>query len=52
MHKSEPRANVILITHANKDLTSKQRLIGPKGVLSPSKSNYEINSTSYYKEST
>ena len=33
-------------------MSSKQGPLGPIGVLAPSKSNFEVDSTSHYKEST
>ena len=46
MHKSEPIANLTLITHVNKVYELKARTIE---VLAPLESNYEVNSTSYYR---
>ena len=52
MHKNEPRANLTLITHAIKVYELKVRTIKThKAVLAPLKSNFEVDSTSYYKES-
>ena len=50
MHKSEPKANPTLITHANKVYELKAKTIGTNEALTSSKSNFEVDLTSYYKE--
>ena len=52
MHKSEPGANLTLITHANKVYKLEWQPLGPIGVLTPLKSNFEVDSTSHYRELT
>ena len=50
MHKSEPRVNSTLITMPKRYISSEQGPLGSIRVLTPSGSNYEVDSTSYYKE--
>ena len=52
MHKSEPRVNLTLKTYANKLYKLKVGPLGPVGVLASSQFNSEVDSTSYYNEST
>ena len=51
MHKSEPRANLTLITVSTRYISSKWGPLGLIGVLNPSESNFEVDSTFYYRES-
>ena len=51
MHKSEPRANPTLITHANKVYELRAGPLGPIGILAFLESNSKVDSTSHYKES-
>ena len=50
MHKSEPKTNPTLTKHASKVYEPKRRSLGPIWVLAPLESNYEVDSTSYYKK--
>ena len=51
MHKNEPKANLTLITHANKVYELKEGPLGLIGILAPLESNSEVDSKSYYRES-
>ena len=51
MHKSEPRANLILINSANKVYELERGSLGPIRVLTFSESNSKVTSTSHYKKS-
>ena len=51
MHKSELRTHPTLINHAIKEFELKKGPLGSIGVLTPLESNFEIDSTSHYKES-
>ena len=37
---------------SSRNMSSKRGPLGPIGILAPSKSNFEIDLASYYKEST
>ena len=50
MYNSEPRVILTLITHANKVFELEWEPLGPIGVLAPSDSNSEVDSTSHYQE--
>ena len=50
MHISEPRAYSTLINHIIKVYELEQGPLGLIGVLTPSKFNSEVDSTSHYKE--
>ena len=52
MYKSEPKSNLTLITCANKVYEFKVGTIRPIGVLAPLESNFKVDLTSYYREST
>ena len=52
MYKSELKTHPTLINHAIKEYEFPRGPLGPIGVLALSKSNFEIDLTSHYKEST
>ena len=52
MHKSELRVNPTFLNHVIMYLSSKWAPLEPIGVLAPSESNYEVDSTSHHREST
>ena len=52
MYKSELKTHPTLINHAIKEYEFPRGPLGPIEVLALSKSNFEIDLTSHYKEST
>ena len=49
MHKSEPRANLTLINRIIKVYELEWEPLGPIGILASSKSNFKVDSTTYYR---